>query len=114
MTHQTHSAHSHVHGSGCGHLAIRHGAHLDYAHDGHLHHTHDGHTDECALEVDAVHPAACTPSHACAGHDAQHTHGASCGHPAVPHGDHVDFIVNGHLHHPHGGHCDDHGAVDVS
>jgi hypothetical protein len=30
---------------------------------------------------------------------------------AVPHGDHVDYLVDGHLHHPHGGHCDHHGAV---
>jgi UDP-2,3-diacylglucosamine pyrophosphatase LpxH len=29
----------------------------------------------------------------------------------VPHGDHVDYLVAGHLHHPHGGHCDDHGPV---
>jgi hypothetical protein len=25
----------------------------------------------------------------------------------------VDFLVDGHLHHPHGGHCDDHGRVSV-
>jgi hypothetical protein len=29
----------------------------------------------------------------------------------VPHGDHVDYLVAGHLHHPHGGHCDDHGPL---
>jgi hypothetical protein len=31
----------------------------------------------------------------------------------VPHGDHVDYLVDGHLHHPHGGHCDHHGAVQA-
>jgi UDP-2,3-diacylglucosamine pyrophosphatase LpxH len=31
----------------------------------------------------------------------------------VPHGDHVDYLVDGHLHHPHGDHCDDHGPVTV-
>jgi hypothetical protein len=31
----------------------------------------------------------------------------------VPHGDHLDFLVNGRLHHLHGDHCDDHGPVDV-
>jgi UDP-2,3-diacylglucosamine pyrophosphatase LpxH len=31
----------------------------------------------------------------------------------VPHGDHVDYLVGGHLHHPHGDHCDDHGPVRV-
>jgi UDP-2,3-diacylglucosamine pyrophosphatase LpxH len=25
----------------------------------------------------------------------------------------VDYLVNGHLHHPHGDHCDDHGPVKV-
>jgi hypothetical protein len=31
----------------------------------------------------------------------------------VPHGDHVDFLVEGHLHHPHDQHCDAHGLVSV-
>ena len=34
------------------------------------------------------------------------------GHEPVPHGDHVDYLVDGTLHSPHGGHCDDHGAAD--
>ena len=42
-----------------------------------------------------------------------HVHGAGCGHEAVPHGDHVDYIVNGRLHHQHGDHCDDHGPVEI-
>jgi UDP-2,3-diacylglucosamine pyrophosphatase LpxH len=25
----------------------------------------------------------------------------------------VDYLVGGHLHHPHGDHCDDHGPVRV-
>jgi hypothetical protein len=29
----------------------------------------------------------------------------------VPHGDHTDYLVAGHLHHAHTGHCDDHGKV---
>ena len=37
----------------------------------------------------------------------------SVGHEAVLHGDHVDYLVDGHLHHPHGDHCDDHGPVSV-
>jgi UDP-2,3-diacylglucosamine pyrophosphatase LpxH len=32
----------------------------------------------------------------------------------VPHGDHVDYLVAGHLHHPHGNHCDDHGPVKIA
>jgi hypothetical protein len=23
----------------------------------------------------------------------------------------VDYLVDGHLHHPHGDHCDDHGPL---
>ena len=42
-----------------------------------------------------------------------HRHGPGCGHEAIPHGDHVDYLVDGHLHHPHDGHCDDHGKVEV-
>ncbi len=38
-----------------------------------------------------------------------HDHGPECGHDAVAHGDHVDYLVDGKLHHPHDGHCDDHG-----
>jgi hypothetical protein len=32
----------------------------------------------------------------------------------VPHGGHVDYLVNGHLHHPDGGHCDNHGTVQLA
>jgi hypothetical protein len=32
----------------------------------------------------------------------------------VPHGDHVDYLVAGHLHHVHGDHCDDHGPVQTA
>ncbi len=37
-----------------------------------------------------------------------HEHGPGCGHPAVEHGDHVDYIHGGHRHAPHGGHYDEH------
>lgn len=36
----------HVHGPGCGHLAVRHGDHIDYIHDGHRHAPHGEHYDE--------------------------------------------------------------------
>lgn len=104
----------HTHGPGCGHVAIQHGGHVDYLHDGHLHasaHGHAGHGHAHALEVSAANRADCTPDHACDGHLHGHVHGPACGHEAVPHGDHVDYLVAGHLHHPHEGHCDDHGGV---
>ena len=112
--HQTHAEHQHTHGSSCGHSMIRHGDHHDYMHDGHLHRVHEDHVDECTLEVGADNPAACTPSHACSEHETSHTHATGCGHEAVPHGDHVDYLVHGHLHHAHSGHCDDHGVVRIS
>lgn len=106
-----HHNHPHVHGPGCGHTAIRHDDHVDYLHDGHLHHQADGRVVEHALAVSDALPADCTPTHRCGGHDAAHVHGPDCGHQAVPHGDHVDYLVEGHLHHPHGDHCDFHGAL---
>lgn len=112
--HKIHGNHSHVHGEDCGHTAIRHGDHIDYLHDGHLHSAHGDHFDEHALEVTSRNPSGCTPQHACAGHAPGHVHGNECGHEAVPHGDHVDYLVDGHLHHPHGSHCDDHGPVELA
>lgn len=38
-----------------------------------------------------------------------HEHGVTCGHPAVPHGDHVDYVHDGHRHAAHEGHWDEHG-----
>ena len=37
-----------------------------------------------------------------------HEHGPDCGHVAVPHEDHVDYVHDGHRHAPHGGHYDEH------
>lgn len=110
MSCQTHAEHSHAHGNGCGHVAVEHAGHVDYLHDGHLHHVHQGHVDEHQFET----TAGCTPTHACGSHPSSHTHGPSCGHEAVPHSGHTDYLVGDHLHHAHGGHCDDHGAVKVA
>jgi hypothetical protein len=109
-----HENHDHQHGPGCGHTGIVHEGHVDYLHDGHLHHPHGGKVEEHSLAVNQTNPAGCTPKHDCAGHAKDHQHGPNCGHPAVPHGDHVDYLVDGHLHHPHGDHCDDHGPVQVA
>ncbi|MEI2713532.1 MAG: metal ABC transporter permease [Nocardioides sp.] len=37
-----------------------------------------------------------------------HEHGPDCGHLAVPHDDHVDYVHDGHRHAPHGEHYDEH------
>jgi zinc transport system permease protein len=38
----------------------------------------------------------------------EHEHGPTCGHPAVEHGDHVDYVHDGHRHAVHGSHYDEH------
>jgi hypothetical protein len=111
MTAITHSHPDHVHGAGCGHTAVQHDGHTDYLHNGHLHHQENGTVVEHVIDVSATNPADCTPDHRCGGHDAAHTHSDTCGHTAVPHGDHIDYLVDGHLHHPHGTHCDFHGPL---
>lgn len=114
MSCNTHDEHTHEHGKDCGHTAIQHDGHVDYLHDGHLHHLHDGHVDEHRIAVGDANPAGCTPNHDCGAHDGEHAHGPGCGHEAVPHGDHVDYLVDGHLHHPCDGHCDNHGALTLA
>lgn len=109
--HHVHQDHDHKHGPDCGHPAVQHGDHVDYLHDGHLHHPHEGHYDEHTLDVDATNPAGCAPEKTCV--EANHKHGEDCGHEAIPHGDHTDYVVDGRLHHPHGDHCDDHGPVKI-
>src|SRR5580658_4695696 len=107
----THKNHEHKHGSGCGHKAVHHGDHIDYLHENHLHHVHSDHIDEHTLSESAQNQSKCTPDHTCASHDKGHKHGAGCGHEAVPHGNHVDYLVTGHLHYPCSSHCDNHGAL---
>jgi len=114
MEHTTHSDHPHQHGASCSHTKVRHAGHVDYLHDGHLHATHESHVDEHRLEVSRDNPEGCTPSHACDDHDADHKHGSACGHEMVPHGDHRDYLVGGHLHYTHQSHCDDHGALPTA
>lgn len=39
---------------------------------------------------------------------AEHEHGAGCGHEAVQHDDHVDYLHDGHKHAAHDDHYDEH------
>ena len=52
-------------------------------------------------------PADVTPAHEPAG-EHPHAHGPQCGHLAVPHDDHVDYVHDGHRHAEHGAHYDEH------
>lgn len=110
MSCTTHPHHDHVHGKDCGHTAILHDGHVDYLHDGHLHHVHGDHVDEHVIAVSAANPEGCAAKADCG----SHVHGPGCGHEVVPHGDHVDYLVEGRLHHVHAGHCDDHGALALA
>jgi hypothetical protein len=107
-----HKEHSHKHGPTCGHTAVQHEGHTDYLHDGHLHHSHADHVDEHTIAISAKNPAS-SKDHKCGGHIGSHKHGPGCGHEAVPHGDHTDYLVDGHLHHPEGGGCHNHGSIQV-
>jgi len=44
--------------------------------------------------------------------DHEHVHGEGCGHETVPHGDHVDYLHDGHRHAAHEGHYDEHAEVE--
>jgi len=108
----THDGHAHVHGENCGHQMVQHGDHWDYLHDGHMHYVHGDHVDDHVLEVTDTNPA--TETVLAAVDHAGHMHSEDdAAHPAIPHGDHIDHIHNGRLHHVHGDHVDDHGPVTV-
>ena len=96
--HDTHQDHEHRHGPDCGHVQVRHDDHVDYLHDGHAHREHDGHWDECE------------PSGRHVVHEGDHgcDHGPDCDHETVQHGDHVDYVHEGHRHAAHDGHWDEH------
>lgn len=51
-------------------------------------------------------PALPPPDHEPTEHD--HLHGPECGHVAVRHGDHVDYVHDGRRHAEHGEHYDEH------
>lgn len=102
MSHPTHPDHPHVHDEHCGHTRVRHEGHIDYLHEGHLHSAQEGGYEEHVIAESARNPTGCAPVTCTGGHQGQE---------AVPHGDHTDYLVAGHLHHPHGDHCDDHGQV---
>ena len=44
--------------------------------------------------------------------DHTHKHGEGCGHKAVNHEGHVDYLHDNHLHHVHGDHVDDHSIAE--
>lgn len=57
-------------------------------------------------------PNECTHGHACGQHEEAHEHGPGCGHEPIQHAGHIDYLVAGHLHRNHMGHCDHHGPIE--
>ncbi|MEL6330130.1 MAG: hypothetical protein AAFR38_10740 [Planctomycetota bacterium] len=107
-----HADHPHKHGPNCGHTAVKHEGHVDYLHEGHLHHQDaDGTVVEHVIPVSDTNPATCNRTED--GVEPGHVHGPGCGHEPVPHGDHVDYLVDGRLQHQHGDHIDDHGPIEL-
>ena len=94
--------HAHEHDRWCGHAYVAHDDHLDYLHDGRVHRPCSGHVDElpgCDEPVREYHVA----------HSAHmHVHQADCGHVAVPHVDHFDYLHGQHRHAVHQTHYDEH------
>ncbi|MCL6271873.1 hypothetical protein M3P05_18300 [Sansalvadorimonas sp. 2012CJ34-2] len=43
----------------------------------------------------------------------EHVHGEGCGHTAIRHNGHIDYIHDGHLHHPNKDYYEEH-VIDVS
>jgi len=91
-------------------MAVRHGDHVDYLDKGHLLHPEGDHVEEHIIEVSAANPDRCAPDHR-ADPGYGHVHGPDCGHEPVPHGNHMDYLVDGRLQHQHGDHVDDHGPL---
>ena len=61
-----------------------------------------------AVGARAVRGAAAARRHRSAERHVAHEHGPECGHPAVRHGDHVDYVHDGHRHAAHDDHYDEH------
>jgi hypothetical protein len=97
----------HEHRIGCGHVAVIHDGHADFlipdvSGVSHLEHIHHGKTLQHVLKDNSANPIVCAPVEN--GHQREHLHGKDCGHEAILHEDHVDYIVDNLLHHFHGDH----------
>jgi zinc transport system permease protein len=58
--------------------------------------------------LDPADPVLAEESHTVVPEAHGHQHGPDCGHAGVAHGDHVDYVHDGHRHAPHGAHYDEH------
>nr|WP_245826055.1 metalloregulator ArsR/SmtB family transcription factor [Kocuria massiliensis] len=64
-----------------------------------------------SLENDELKESTMSTHHSVAEHTvADHQHGPDCGHESIQHGDHTDYVHDGHLHALDGDHYDEHGS----
>ncbi|PWU18406.1 MAG: hypothetical protein C5B49_07215 [Bdellovibrio sp.] len=96
---------AHQHGPQCGHKKIPHGNHTDYLNDEGLLDCANG---QHPVAISENNPDKCKPLAS-----SKHVHDDGCGHAKVMHGNHLDYLVDGRLEHPHGDHIDDHGQLEV-
>lgn len=119
--------HHHHHKPGCAHLQIQHNGHTDFLYNSFLFSLTDDWIQH-GIEDSALYPDICA-QFCTLGHPIDHIHSDNCGHQPVlvnylqfhliynlyiftiskKHGNHIDYIVDGQLHHVHGNHCDNHG-----
>lgn len=94
--------HDHDHDRWCGHAFMPHGDHVDFLHDGRIHRPCSDHFEEmrgCDEPVRRHHLS----------HSAHmHVHQPDCGHTAVAHLDHFDYLHGRHRHAVHQTHYDEH------
>lgn len=100
-------------GGAQGRTAVHHDDHVDYLDRGRLLHEKSGRVEEHTIAVTTQNPDRCEAANRAEAKPG-HKHGPNCGHEAVPHGDHVDYLVDGRLQHPHGDHVDDHGPLSLA
>ena len=105
-----HENHEGAHAEGDGHMVVEHDGHMDHLHDGHLHHQHEGHVDDHVIWISDANPVG--EQKDLHGFEA-HVHTDDDGHMIVQHADHLDHLHDGHLHHAHGDHVDEHGALKI-
>jgi hypothetical protein len=106
------------HNDDCGHTAVKHGDGVAYVQEGKLYRKdQDGSWQKCKIEDTVQHPSVCVDDSAsgCWAHAAEEICGPDCGHEAIEHDDHMDYLVPDgkgefELHCPHDDHCDHHGS----
>lgn len=107
---KAHLVKNHDHKKGCGHEVAVHGGHQDFIHGGVYHALHDDHYDEHGVVVGKTETQReLASTHHLMVKNHTHHHGEGCGHEAVDHQNHKDYLHDGVYCCPHEDHVDNHG-----